>query len=440
MTIKRQLFISNILMIVLPLILTIVMFSVIALAFFKITGLDHRFTGVDFVDIDRAGIILQEGNYVQVAADVSIYQLDEGGYIAVVPTELLDDWWWLNGAFERDEPLDALFTMLMLSILLIIVYLTNFTLTKRISNRIMTSIGILTNGVHEISSGNLTYRIKYNNNDEFDAVCTDFNEMANRLSDMVKQRQVDENSRKELIAGISHDLRTPLTSIKAYIEGLKKGVASTPQMQEKYLDTIQNKTEDIEYIISQLFLFSKMDIGEFPFNLETVDIGVELDKMIAEFTDEYKDRGLAVSLKETTQGVFVSVDIVQFRNVVQNILENTVKYGRKDNAHTEIFCRKSNNSKQISITIKDNGSGVSEEMLTKMFEVFYRGDISRNNPSQGSGLGLAISSKIIERLGGSITAENAKEGGLSVIITLPELSGQPERKEGIWAGKPEHLS
>ena len=416
MTIKRRLFISNTLMIVLPIILMAVMFFVMHFAFTGITGRDiHSIReegSISIVDTYRADTILQEGSYTRVANDVSVYQLDTGGYIVVFPGNLS------NLLANDGPPRHAVWVFFFL---LLIVFLTNLALTKYISRYIMNSIGTLANGVHEISNGNLTYRIKYNKGDEFDAVCADFNEMAFRLSDMVKQRQVDENNRKELIAGISHDLRTPLTSIKAYIEGLKKGVASTPQMQEKYLDTIQSKTEDIEYIISQLFLFSKIDIGEFPFNLETVDIGEELDKMIAGFANEYRDRGLAISLKETIQGVFVSLDTVQFRNVVQNILDNSVKYGSKSNACAEIFCQKDDG--YVSITIKDNGPGVSEEMLTKMFEVFYRGDISRNNPSKGSGLGLAISSKTIERLGGSITAENTEGGGLSVNITLPERKG-----------------
>jgi len=233
---------------------------------------------------------------------------------------------------------------------------------------------------------------------------------------MVAQRQADENSRKELIAGISHDLRTPLTSVKAYLEGLRKGIATTPEMQKKYIDIIQSKTEDIEYIIKQLFAFSKIDIGQFPLNLKTVDIGNELAKMVLGFADEYKEMGLDISLDKNAQG-YVHIDTVQFKNIVENILGNSVKYCNRKNVRAEIFCKSINDS--VSITIKDNGPGVTDEMLTKMFDVFYRGDEARNNPSKGSGLGLAISSKIIERFNGSIRAENVPDGGLAIIITLP---------------------
>ena len=284
----------------------------------------------------------------------------------------------------------------------------------------MTPINTLVDGVNEISNGNLTHRIQYKNGDEFDAVCSDFNEMASRLSEMVEQRQADENSRKELIAGISHDLRTPLTSVKAYLVGLRKGVATTPEMQEKYLNIIQAKTDDIEYIIKQLFMFSKIDIGEFPLNLETVDIGNELTVMVDGFTDEYKEMGLDVLLVENTNEN-VLIDTVQFKNIVQNILGNSVKYCNRNDACSKIFCKSIDGS--VSITIKDNGPGVSDEMLVKMFDVFYRGDESRSNPDKGSGLGLAISAKIIERLNGSIRAENAIDGGLAIMITLPIQEG-----------------
>jgi len=126
--------------------------------------------------------------------------------------------------------------------------LGNVLITEYITQRIRTPINTLVYGVNEIASGNLNHRIQYNVGDEFDAACSHFNEMASRLLDMVEQRQADENSRKELIAGISHDLRTPLTSVKMCIEGIKNGVASTPEKQEKYINIIQRKTEDIELI------------------------------------------------------------------------------------------------------------------------------------------------------------------------------------------------
>ena len=422
MTIKRRLFISNILMIILPIILTIAMVIAMYFAFIGITGIDPfsiRLGGISYVNESNANEILKDENHTQIASDISVYQLDTDSYIIVLPDDV--------NKLVENYTMPYYIPLTIVLVLLVIVFLTNRTLTKHISHRIMTSINTLVDGVQELSDGNLNYRIQYTLGDEFDGVCADFNEMASRLSDMVNQRQLDERNRKELIAGISHDLRTPLTSIKGHIEGIKKGIASTPEMQEKYLDIIQSKTQDIEYIIKQLFLFSKMDIGEFPFRLETVDIGDELSKMVAGLTDEYMNRGLAISLTENTHNELVSIDIVQFRNVVQNILDNSVKYGGKSDVCVEMQCHKNEDS--VMITINDNGPGVSDVVIDRMFDAFYREDLARTAPNSGSGLGLAISSKIIERLKGTIAAENLPNGGLSIIITLPAWKGEPQHEK-----------
>ena len=378
------------------------------------------FTHIPVVGVSEAPEAFERGDFAY-AATVSLYHSDLGDFIAVLPDHHLE-------AIEDFIRTPDFFLPAIVIYLLIVVFLGNVLIAKYITRRIMTPINTLVDGVNEISNGNLTHRIKYKTGDEFDAVCSDFNEMASRLSEMVEQRQADENSRKELIAGISHDLRTPLTSVKAYLEGLRKGIATTPEIREKYLDTIQEKTDDIEYIIKQLFMFSKIDIGQFPLNLEIVDIGDELAGMVLGFADEYKEMGLQVSLEENLGGD-VLIDTVQLKNIVQNILGNSAKYCGRSDACAKIFCKSIDGN--VSITIKDNGPGVCDEMLTKMFDVFYRGDQSRNSPDKGSGLGLAISSKIIERFNGSIRAENVPDGGLAIIITLPIQKGDNLHEKNI---------
>jgi len=413
MTIKRRLFVSNILMVIFPIIITLLALNAIYFVFMGVTGANIfesapggaaiRHGDVPIIDAPDLNIDLLE--------NFATYQLETGQYIVVFP----DTWGEQSGVWNGRHGM----TLIILVAMVVFVFITNFLLTRFVLNNIKTSIAILTSGVGEIKDGNLTYRIEHNKGNEFDAVCSDFNEMATRLHTMVQERQADEKSRKELIAGISHDLKTPLTSLKIYIDGIKSGVASTPEMQKRYFDTIQGKTEDMEYIIEQLFLFSKIDIGDFPLRLEVVDIGDVLGKMVAGLSDEYLKKGLSVSLEENVHGLLVEIDIVQFRNVMQNILTNSVKYGNKEDGIAKVSCQKIDDS--VSITIKDNGPGVPDAMLKKIFDVFYRFDDARSSP--GSGLGLAISSKIIWRLKGLIRAENNHDGGLSIIITLPIKEG-----------------
>ena len=298
------------------------------------------------------------------------------------------------------------------------VIVTNRFLTKFVFRKIEAPLDILTDGVHQIRDGNLDYRITYNEQDEFQSVCEDFNDMAVRLRESVEITQKNEQNRKELIAGISHDLRTPLTSIKAYIEGLLEGVAATPQMQQKYMKTILAKANDIDRMVDKLFLFSKLDLGDCPFYPEKLNIGQEIRSVVTSNEKEYREKGMQILCKDIPQDLEVYADTVQLRSAITNILENSLKYKDSETVAVEIYCE--NSTEDVSVIIDDNGPGVPSEALPKLLDVFYRSDSSRNNPNKGSGLGLAITSKILERFGGSIHAENLQPKGLRIVMTIPK--------------------
>ena len=299
-----------------------------------------------------------------------------------------------------------------------IILLTNRFLTRFVFGKLVHALHTLTYGVHQIRDGNLGFRIDYGENDEFTTVCEDFNEMATRLLDSVIAGQKDEQSRRELIAGISHDLRTPLTSIKAYVEGLEKGVASTPEAHKRYIDTIKNKTNDLEHIIEMLFLFSKLDTGEFPYHIERVDLTALVSEVVESLSDEYRNRGLEISLFREAENVWVDIDALQMRYIMINIFENSVKYRDKEQGKMRVVVSQDRGNAMVIFT--DDGPGVPEEALPKLFDAFYRSDPSRNDPSKGSGLGLAIAAKIVDRFGGTIEALNVPQGGLSIVMTFPE--------------------
>lgn len=303
------------------------------------------------------------------------------------------------------------------------VIVTNRFLTKFIFKKIEAPLDILTDGVHQIRDGNLDYHITYSGKDEFQSVCEDFNDMAARLKESVETTQKNEQNRKELIAGISHDLRTPLTSIKAYIEGLLEGVAATPQMQQKYMKTILAKANDIDRMVDKLFLFSKLDLGDCPFYPEKLKIGQEILSVVTSNEKEYREKGMQILCKNIPQNLEVYADPVQLHSAITNILENSLKYKDSEAVTVEIYCE--NSAEDVSVIIEDNGPGVPSEALPKLFDVFYRSDPSRNNPNKGSGLGLAITAKILERFGGAVHAENLQPKGLRIIMTIPK-EGQHE--------------
>ena len=475
MTIKKRLFISNLLMLVIPAILGLIMIGGTILGVMEIMGehdpnekffyesmdkinkITNKWSeNMNFdqmkVDIDKFNeknkdktialsvyegqellypsstvadtsilytALSKYGNHMFIMDNIAIYKESVGKYNIVI-----EDTDFGHHNKEDGKAYDRIiFTLalVMFFVVIAIILLTNRFLTSFVFKRIIMPLETLVYGVHKIRDGNLDYHIDYNEKDEFQEICSDFNEMAQRLLDSVKGRQKDEANRKELIAGISHDLRTPLTSIKAYVEGLETGVASTPETQKRYLDTIKNKTSDLEHIVSQLFLFSKLDIGEFPLYLEKVEIGEELSNIVVNLSEEYKEKGLIITMMQNVKDVCIQADVVQLRNAVINVLENSVKYKNREQGKMKISCE--DKDKYIAIRLEDNGPGVRDEAREKLFDIFYRTDPSRSNPSKGSGLGLSITAKILEQLGGSIKAENVTEGGLAIIMILPKYTG-----------------
>jgi signal transduction histidine kinase len=316
---------------------------------------------------------------------------------------------------------------IMISFGVLIAFVINKLLSREILKDVITPLNALASGVLQIGENNLSFRLDYQVDDEFRAVCDTFNKTASRLEAMVKERQKNENNRKELIAGISHDLRTPLTSIKVSIDGIKSGVAATVEQREKYLSIIENKTVDLEHIIDQLFLFSKLDMDEFPVNTQIVSYSAMIGDCIEELSCEYERRGLVIVARELPEHIHIDIDPILFSRVLINIFENAVKYKTVETGHIAISCTEiesGGRTKNVEITLADDGPGVAPENLERLFDVFYRADESRHDPpggvhKKGSGLGLAISARIIAKMGGAIRAELPADGGLAIVISFP---------------------
>jgi len=327
-----------------------------------------------------------------------------------------------------DEQARVIVAPVVLCILVVaIMYFTNRFLTKFVFKKIQQPLDLLSSGVHQISEGNLDHKITYTEQDEFKPVCEAFNNMAAQLKASVGEVQKNEQNRKELLAGISHDLRSPLTSIKGFVEGLLDGVANTPESQREYLQIIKQKTDDINNMVSQLFYYSKMDMGNYPTNAEVLNVANEIKDFVSASQEEYRAKGLIIDVGGMSTERYILADPLQLRSVFANILGNSAKYAKRegnDTARALINCVADNGT--VRIIFEDDGIGVSENVLPKMFDAFYRADPSRNNPNQGSGLGLAIAAKALERMNGGIYAENIKAGGLRIVVEIPAMKEKGE--------------
>lgn len=300
---------------------------------------------------------------------------------------------------------------------ILVITLTNSILTNKIAQSLIIPLDLLSNYAEKIKNGNLEFKCEYDKEDEFKKVFNDFDEMRARLKESVDTRIKYEENRKDLMAGISHDLRTPITAIKGYVEGLRDGVANTEEKQKKYLNIIFNKACHMDRLVEELFLFSKLDTGRFPFKFSIINIESYIEDFYFGIKEEFINRGLDIYYESyiDSKDLSAKMDIQQMHRVLVNIMENSCKYKKYDRG--KAFIKLNNDNENVIIEIKDNGQGVKEEEIEKIFTSFYRCDPSRTKSSEGSGLGLAIAKQIIEGHKGKIEAYNHE--GLGIRIYIP---------------------
>lgn len=287
------------------------------------------------------------------------------------------------------------------------VALTNLYLTRSLFRHISQPLDTLTAGVARIRDGDLDSPIAYRQPDEFKTACDAVDEMAARLKASLEQQQAAQQQKQELIAGMSHDLKSPLTAIRAYTEGLLEGVAQDEASRQRYLQTIYAKEADMETLVNRLFAFARMDVSQYLVHPEPLALRPALEAIIAE------EEGLSVTLDVPDMTVLADRELLG--RIAVNLLDNSRKYGGRADVHVRITAEE--NGGMAAIAFTDDGAGVPPEQLPRLFDVFYRGDAART--ASGSGIGLAVVEKACEEMRGSSRAENAAGGGLRVVITLP---------------------
>ena len=309
--------------------------------------------------------------------------------------------------------LERTFTIILVILVISIalsIYFTNRILIKFIFRNIEKPLDLLLKGFEELKKGNLDYEIRYKNDDEFKPVFLTFNEMAARLKESVETVKKEEEKSRELMASLSHDLRSPLTSIKAYVEGLIDGVAKNEDQKIRYVKTIRDKTEELEKIVNRILSYTKMEVIKEDEELKIMRLDLFLKSLIENIKDDYRERGLDITLKTTPLSYAFNSFLLE--EIVFNIADNSLKYKNKDRACLIIEL------KNDTLTFKDDGPGIKEEDKEKIFDLFFREDEARADRRKGSGLGLAIVKRASERLNAKVSSKNGENGGLIIEIAL----------------------
>lgn len=286
-----------------------------------------------------------------------------------------------------------------------------------IYKRILVPLDKMRIATKKIADGNFDYELDEKDFVEIPFLYNDFEKMRIKLKENEEEKVLSENASRELVSNISHDLKTPLTAIRGYVEGILDGVASSPQKVRDYLTTIYNKTNYMTKLIDELLYYSRVSGNEFSYNFEKTNVKEFFDDYVKDLYLELDTIKINFSYSANVDAdTMIDIDREQIKRALNNIVANAVKYMDKEDP--EIHFRVKETMDAINIRISDNGRGIAEKDLPHIFERFYRSDASRNTKLGGSGIGLSIVKKVIENHEGSVVAMSKSGVGTDIDIVL----------------------
>ena len=307
---------------------------------------------------------------------------------------------------------------------LVILIFTSVSIGLWIYRSVATPLVKLRKATQNIKEGNLDFVLEVDGTDEFAELCRDFEEMRRRLKESAEEKVLLDKENKELISNISHDLKTPITAVKGYVEGIMDGVADTPEKMDRYVRTIYNKTNEMDHLINELTFYSKIDTNRIPYTFSKLNVDDYFSDCAEEVGLELETRGIQLYYANYVEkDVLVIADGEQIRRVIHNIISNAIKYMDKPKGVIQI--RVKDVGDFIQVEIEDNGKRIASIDLTYIFDRFYSTDVSRNSSIGGSGIGLSIVRKILEDHGGKVWATSREEIGTIMYFVLRKYQEVP---------------
>ena len=306
----------------------------------------------------------------------------------------------------------------------VILVFTALSIGLWIYRSIATPLVKLKKATQNIKEGNLDFVLDVEGNDEFSDLFQDFEEMRKRLKESAEEKIILDKENKELISNISHDLKTPITAVKGYVEGIMDGVADTPEKMDRYVKTIYNKTNEMDHLINELTFYSKIDTNRIPYTFSKLNVEDYFSDCAEEVGLELETRGIElVYANYVESGVQVIADGEQIRRVIHNLISNAIKYMDKPKGIIQIRIKDVGDF--IQVEIEDNGKGIAAKDIVYIFDRFYRTDVSRNSSKGGSGIGLSIVKKILEDHGGKVWATSRLGIGTIMYFVLRKYQEVP---------------
>ncbi|MCE5172715.1 HAMP domain-containing histidine kinase [Paenibacillus profundus] len=313
---------------------------------------------------------------------------------------------------------NAIFWKLMMQsfILFLILYGINVYIYSRwTAAKITNPLRYIAEGIKHVSNGHYYKRLDFRANYELQQIQKHFNAMAEKLEKTEREKKQLEESKQRMLVDISHDLKTPITTIQGYVEALQRGLIQDEAKRQSTLDLIYTKAKLVTALIEDVFELSKLESPDYPFSTDLLDIAEFIREIAVEFYVPFEEKQFNFQFDIPAHEITVPFNYKLLYRAVSNILSNALTYNSQG---TEVLLKLLDDPKHVHIHIIDDGIGISDTYKEKVFDAFVRGDQSRKSDG-GTGLGLTISKNIIEKHGGQIRLDTS-QGNTMFQITLPK--------------------
>ena len=334
-----------------------------------------------------------------------------GGYALASLLTFLNVWFSARMMFASDH--DLLLAVILLvfasGIAMVLGYFLSSTITERIH--------LLKGAAEKLAGGDLKTRVPIQGRDEVATLAASFNQMAEQLQAADQKQRELESLRRDLIAWVSHDLQTPLASMRAILEAITDGVVDDPETVKRYLNTAQRDVRYLSALIDDLFQMAQLDAGGFPLHRAEASLSDLVSDTLESFTELAKQQEIALEGNVDLDVDPVDMDTQAIGRVLNNLIGNALRHTTK--GRVSVWVRRS--AQGVEVTISDTGEGIRVEDIAHIFERFYRGDASRsrNRGTGGAGLGLAIARGIVQAHGGEIKVESQAGKGTQFTFSIP---------------------
>jgi len=317
------------------------------------------------------------------------------------------------GPFSEETAIKNPYLLLALIVVFILIFF--MILISMATRYIFVPINEMKRAASHIKAGNLNYQLTYFPNNEIGEFYEEFDKMRVRLRDTILEQHELEKRRKRLIASITHDLRTPLTSIQGYVEALQDGIVKDQATYENYLATIHEKASELNHLIDDLSVYTRQELGEFTLNIERIHSGKLLNHYFEHKTYEFKFSNLKLKLHKPFIATYINIDPYRFTQILDNLIGNAKKY-----AKTTVSIATYVKNYRLHIEINDDGDGIPQDFLQNLFDPFFMVNKKKDQKEKGgSGLGLAIVKQLIEAHDGEIIVSSQLNMGSTFTVIIP---------------------